>query len=132
VTCEQQNAALAKAGYTADQLALGGWDTTTCRSSKFGSAGSVMAVQFEPGGRIVQLSDGAIGWEGTYDILDATTVRARDQGWTFTYHYPIDGESLVMDMFDDAVPAGTPESDIWADRIAQTVIYESLPFTRQR
>lgn len=30
VTCEQQNAALTKAGFTDDQLTLGGWDRETC------------------------------------------------------------------------------------------------------
>jgi len=130
-TCAQQNAALAKAGFTTDQLALGGWDAATCRSTKFGSSGSVRVVQFQPSGQLVQLEDGTIGWEGTYEVLDAATVRARDQGWTITYQYTIDGDTLVIDMIQDDSPAGTPEADVWADRIAQTVIYESLPFTRQ-
>ena len=126
-TCAQQNAALATAGFTADQLALGGWDATTCSGM---THGSVHTVQFE-GGRLVELADGAIGWQGTYEVLDATTVRARDQGWTITYHYAIDGDTLVIDMIGDDGPARAPEADVWADRIAQTVIYESLPFTRQ-
>jgi hypothetical protein len=130
-TCAQQNAALTRAGYTAAQLALSGWDAATCRSAAYGSHGSVQTVQFQPGGAIVQRADGVVGWQGTYEIVDATTMRAHDQGWTITYHYTIDGDSLVIDMLDESAPNGTSEADIWADRVAQTVIYESLPFTKQ-
>ena len=127
-TCAQQNAALANAGFMAEQLRLGGWEAATCLGM---THGSVHTVQFGPGSQIVQLADGRIGWQGTYDVVDATTMRARDQGWTITYYYTIDGDTLIVDMTQIDAPAGTPEANVWADRIAQTVIYESLPFTRQ-
>jgi len=125
-TCADQNAALANAGFTAEQLDLGGWDAGTCHGMEYGS---VHSVRFE-GGRITEYEGTTTSWAGTYEIVDDATIRARGGVGTITYHYAIDGDQLVIDMVQLDL-TGKTEADVWADRIAQTVIYESLPFTSQ-
>ena len=46
-----------------------------------------------------------------------------------TYIYAVDGDRLTIDVVEDGFP-GMSEAELWGDRIAQTVIYESAPFTR--
>ena len=125
-TCADQNAALADAGFTAEQLDLGGWDAATCHGMDYGS---VHSVRFE-GARITEYEGDTTGWAGTYEVVDDTTIRARGGVGTITYRFAVDGNQLVIDMIQLSL-TGKTEADVWADRIAQTVIYESLPFTRQ-
>ena len=70
-TCEQQNAALTKAGFTADDLDLGGWDSATCGAMMHGSQ---FKVRFA-GERLLIFLVGAIGWDGTFQIVGATRSR---------------------------------------------------------
>jgi hypothetical protein len=147
-TCADQNAALQKAGFTAAQLDLGRWDAATCSDISFGGAplthGSVHRIRFmqavvvpiptgtSPSGTIIQYADGDVGWEGYYVLVDGGTFMAGDGARLpyLTYTFTIDGDQLVIDMVDNQFPAPT-EADLWSDTIAQTVIYESGPFTRE-
>jgi hypothetical protein len=66
------------------------------------------------------------GWEGTYEMVDDDTVTATESGHecTITYTYAFDGAQLTLDMVDDPCFPGVLD-----EQIAQTVIYESAPFT---
>jgi hypothetical protein len=141
-TCADQNAALQRAGYTADQLTLGEWDAATCDGMVYAQAVRVdflrtLAPEWADGSLRVLTDSGETVWEGFYHVVDSDTVVAGDSRDAsigvvprITYTVSIDGNQLVMDVVDDRLP-GLSESDRWADVIAQTVIYESLPFTRE-
>ena len=66
-----------------------------------------------------------MGWRGTYEVVDDDTVIATDPCGAITYDYTLDGDVLTLDMVDDE--CGTAASD---ELIAQTIIFESAPFTR--
>jgi hypothetical protein len=70
----------------------------------------------------------AFGWGGTYEIVDDTTVVATDPCGAITYEYAVDGDALTIDMVDDECggESGSREGEL----LAQTLIYESSPFTR--
>jgi hypothetical protein len=72
------------------------------------------------------LDDGApeVGWHGTYKVTDAGTVVATDPCGDITYAYAVAGSTLTLDVLED-------ECQDPVDLIAQTVIFESGPFTRQ-
>jgi len=137
-SCADQNAALNRAGYTAAQLDLAGWDAATCMDM---THGSVHEIRFTPGGygvrvgsdgRLLQLADGEVGWDGYYVVVDADTVIAGDgdRDPYLTYQVRIDADELVIDLVDNQFPA-VSEAELWGDTVAQTVIYESGPFTRK-
>ena len=134
-SCADQNAALQKAGFTTAQLALASWDAATCTDTSIGSTplthGSVHELQFSNGGGLVELADGALGWSGFYRLTDAGTFVAGDNGRApyITYTFTISGNTLVIDMVSDDIQ-GLTEQQRWSDTVAQTVIYESGPFTR--
>ena len=54
-----------------------------------------------------------------------------DGGFYITYQYAIAGDQLTIDMTEDTCPPCEPGADLLGERIAQTVIYETAPFTRQ-
>ncbi|HTI29436.1 MAG TPA: ABC transporter substrate-binding protein [Methylomirabilota bacterium] len=127
-TCEEQNAAVEAAGFTADQMALGGWSLTCADEPPHGSQFTII---FEAG-RLLIFQDGQLGWEGDYRLVDGDTFQAGDDsGYYITYQYQIDGEKLTTDMTLDTCPACDPGADLLGEQIAQTVIYESAPFTKQ-
>lgn len=139
-TCADQNAALQRSGFTAAQLALGGWDAATCMQMTHGKTHVIQFLEShvipEPSGAnangtLIQYADGAIGWEGYWVVVDADTFMAGDGGHApyLTYQFTITGDQLVIDMVDNKFPAET-EAGLLGDSIAQTVIYESLPFIR--
>ena len=64
-----------------------------------------------------------MGWRGTYEVVDDDTVIATDPCGAITYDYTLDGDVLTLDMVDDE--CGGAE-----DQLAQTIIFESAPFTR--
>ena len=70
-------------------------------------------------------------WAGAYEIVDEDTFVAGDTGDLYIeYTYSIDGDQLVIDMVRDDYP--TVSEEVLAGEIyAQTVIYESVPFTRE-
>jgi hypothetical protein len=67
-------------------------------------------------------ADEDVGWRGTYEVVDADTVIATDPCGAITYEYALDGDVLTLDMVDDQCPG-------LGEQIAQTVIFESAPFT---
>jgi peptide/nickel transport system substrate-binding protein len=126
-TCMEQNAAVEAGGFTGEQTALAGW-SPTCSELPFGSEFTII---FEAG-RLLQYSDGIIGWSGQYRIVDEDTFEAGDDGsYYITYKFSIDGDQLIIDMIQDGCPPCESEADLWGERIAQTVIYESAPFTKE-
>jgi hypothetical protein len=128
VTCDQQNATLAAAGFTADQLTLARWDPTCAQ----GSPGTQYAIRFASG-RLVIFLDGQVGWDGTYRIVDGDTFEAGDvagAGFFITYQYAVQGDTLTIDMVRDDYPNATAAA-LAGELVAQTVIYETSPFTRQ-
>jgi hypothetical protein len=68
----------------------------------------------------------SVGWRGTYEVVDEDTVIATDPCGPITYDYTVDGDVLTLDMVDDQCVEGGV-----GDQIAQTVIFESAPFTLQ-
>jgi hypothetical protein len=124
-TCTEQNAAVEAAGFTAEQMALAGW------SPDCSGFGSQVTIIFEAG-RLLEFADGDIGWEGDYRMVDEDTFQAGNDGsYYITYHYAIEGDKLTIDMTEDTCPDCTPGADLLSEQIAQTVIYESAPFTKQ-
>ena len=57
-TCELQNAALAKAGFTVEDLEAAGWDEATCGGMMHGTQ---ITLQFT-GDQLVVYQDGLVGW----------------------------------------------------------------------
>jgi len=126
-TCAEQNSAVEAAGFTAEQMTLGGWGPT-CGEMLHGSQFTIL---FEAG-RLYEYADGYLGWEGEFRFIDEDTFQAGDDGSFFiTYQYAIDGDKLTIDMIQDTCPPCGPGADLFGEQIAQTVIYETSPFTRQ-
>jgi hypothetical protein len=125
-TCAQQQAAADAAGFTADQLEAAGWDGT-CGGLMHGSE---FKVRFS-GDRLVVFQDGAVGWDGTYQVVDSDTFEAGDAtaGFYITYDYSMDDDELVIDMVRNDFPAASPD-ELAGEQLAQTVIYETATFTR--
>jgi hypothetical protein len=124
-TCAQQNAAVEAAGFTAEQMRVGGWDPTCAGGMPFGSQFTIRFAE----GALVQFSDDEEGWDGVYRIVDEDTFEAGDNGNLYiTYQYTIDGDELTIDMVEDNYPV---EAEVIGDSLAQTVIYETAPFTRE-
>jgi hypothetical protein len=125
-TCEQQNAALANAGFSSEDLERAGWDEATCGGLMHGSQ---ITLEFT-GDRLVVYQDGVVGWEGAFEVVDSDTFEAGDTGNLYiTYQYSLDGELLTVDMVGNDFP-GPPE-ELAGEMLAQTVIYESAPFAQQ-
>ena len=122
-TCAQRQAAVEAAGFTAEQL-------TSVRWSPHCPGG--WTIRFA-GGRLVLLgTDGSVGWDGKYRIIDDDdTFEAGDRGrYYITYRYAVDGDQLTIDMIRDDYPT-TSEVELLGERLAQTEIFETSPFTRQ-
>ena len=108
-TCTDQNAAVEAAGFTTEQMALAGW---TCRKGR--PPESQFTIIFEAG-RLLEFSDGGIGWNGLYRIVDEDTFQAGDDGsYYITYEYAIDGDQLTIDMTEDTCPRARLET-LWAN-----------------
>lgn len=124
-TCAEQNAAVEAAGFTAEQMNVAGWDPTCADGSPHGSEFTIRFAN----GALVAFQDGAPGWEGLYRIVDEDTFDAGDEthGFYITYRYTIEGDQLTIDMVEDDYPV---EAEVIGDSLAQTVIYETTPFTR--
>lgn len=127
ITPELEEQAAAAAG-------LGPTDVT--HESLFGGTGPVTIVLTFVDGQMIHSNnlegeEPEVGWEGEYEIVDEDTFVAGDTGDLYIeYTYEIQGDQLVIDMVRDDYP--TASEDELADEIyAQTVIYESAPFTRE-
>jgi hypothetical protein len=128
-TCAEQNAAVQAAGFTAEQMTLAGWSPTCTGGMPHGSK---LTIRFAAG-RLLIYQDGEVGWDGLYRIVSDQTFEAGDQGNAFyiTYHYAVDGNQLTIDMIRNDCPYCTSEADLQGELLAQTVIYETSPFTKQ-
>jgi hypothetical protein len=128
-TCTEQNAAVAAARFTAEEMAIASW-RPTCNEGKPDE--SQFTLIFEAG-NLLEFADGEIGWGGQYRIVDDDTFEAGDDGtYYITYKYSIDGDQLTIDMIQDGCPpCESRAADLAGERIAQTVIYESAAFTKQ-
>ncbi len=78
------------------------------------------------GDRLIQYEafDGGadgVGWQGTWQLIDADTIEATDIGTTIVYDFTLRDDVLAMDVISD--------SDA-SDLVPQVSIYETLPFTR--
>jgi hypothetical protein len=70
-------------------------------------------------------------WAGAYEIVDEDTFVAGDTGDLYIeYTYSIDGDQLAIDMVRDDYPTVSEEA-LAGEIYAQTVIYESVPFTKE-
>jgi hypothetical protein len=121
VVCEQSKAAIANAGYTAD-------DTRGAKVCGY----DVFELRFL-GGQLVIVLDGDVGWEGTYSVSNDRTFTAGDTGDEYiTYRYKIDGDLLTIDMVKDDCPESIcpTEADRLGENLVQTMIYETAPFER--
>jgi hypothetical protein len=126
-TCAQQNAALATAGFTTDQLQGDGWDAATCGRMKAGSKFELHLTDT----RLVIYQDGVVGWDGKYLVVDSQTFKAGDnRSFYITYRYAIVGGQLTIDMVEDKLPSASG-GVLLGEQIAQTVIYETAPFARK-
>ena len=126
-TCDQQNAAVTAAGFTKDDLEAAGWDKASCGSLMHGSD---FTVRFA-GERLVIFSDDVVGWDGAFRVVDSDTFEAGDSAGAYyiTYQFTVDGDQLTIDMVRDDFPAVSPD-ELVGEQLAQTVIYETAPFTR--
>ena len=123
-TCAQQQAAVEAAGFTAGQLTSVGW-SPSCPGG--------YTIRFASG-RLVEFStDGSVGWDGNYRIIDDDTFEAGDtvNGMYITYQYEVDGDRLTIDMVENTCPYCISEAERLGEQLAQTEIYETAPFTRQ-
>jgi hypothetical protein len=126
-TCAQQQAAVDAAGFSAEDLQAAGWDYATCGDLMHGAE---FTVRFA-GERLVHFNDDVVGWEGAFRVVDSDTFEAGDAGadYYLTYEFAIAGDQLTIDMVRDDFPASSPE-ELLGEQVAQTVIYESAPFSR--
>lgn len=127
-TCAGQNAALQAAGITADQMAAAGWSLTCATGMPHGTQLTIYFSSY----RLVIFQDGEEGWDGEYRIVDDQTFEAGDEGngYYITYSYVIDGDQLKIDMLSDDCPVCSTGAEVAGEQIAQTVIFETSPFTR--
>jgi hypothetical protein len=136
-TCEQQVAALEAAGFTTDQMAAGGVDPTCANGivadgAEHFSLGSQFTLIFLANGSLTLFEDGVRGWSARYSLGEGSTFEASDVSLASictTWRYMIDGDELTIEMADPGC-AGSEPSPI-NDQLAQTVIFQTSPFTRE-
>jgi len=124
VTCDPQNAAIAAAGFTAEQIAASGWTCAAGTTNRY-------RLQFEGNDRLRVYDKGVLAFPGQYHVVNETTVEVLSEGGDFclTYEYAIEGDQLTIRMTDHGCPT-TGEAPL-TDQVAQTAIFETSPFLRQ-
>ena len=127
-TCDEQNAALAGAGFSSGDLEAAGWDEATCGDMMHGTQ---FTLRFG-GDHLVVLNDGEVGWDGTFQVVDSDRFEAGDgdAGFYIEYAYQLDGDELTIDMVRNDFPTSS-EDELTGELVAQTVIYETAPFVRE-
>ena len=135
-TCEQQIAALEAAGFTTEQMVASKFDPTCANGIVAEGAdftiGSQFTVTFLATGSLTEFEDGVVGWNARYSLGGGSTFEATDVNQPSictTWRYTIDGDQLTFEMADPGC-AATDASPI-LDQLAQTVIFQTSPFTRQ-
>jgi hypothetical protein len=72
-----------------------------------------------------------VEWSGPYEVVDAGTVVAGEPPCgPITYDYQLDGGQLSIVVLDDACREGDGDTVPVGELIAQTMIYQTAPFTR--
>ena len=108
----------------------------TSHEDLFGGAGPITVVLTFEDGQMIHTTapegvEPEVGWSGLYEIVDDDTFVAGDTGDLYIeYAYAIDGDQLVIDMVRNDYPT-VSEEELAGEIYAQTVIYESAPFTRE-
>jgi hypothetical protein len=121
-TCADKLAAVRKAEFTDAQIAASGW---TCPPEP-----TRERMRFFAGRLLSFNTDGSVGWDGLYRIVDDETFEAGDNGtYYITYHYVLDGDQLTVTNVEDNSP-GKPGPGLWGEQIAQTAGWTTAPFTR--
>lgn len=119
VSCEQWNAAIAKGGFTPEELKANDKDVNTH------SCPATFKIRFL-GGRLAIFVNDELGWNGAYKITDDRTFVAGDDcDYCVLYHFTRTGDTLTIDVVKDEDPLGPVD-----DHIVQTGIYESVPWKR--
>jgi hypothetical protein len=127
VTCEQQQAVIEAAGFTADQMTTAGWACTNGSTSQF-------SIQFgyssNPHGLRIY-DKGVLAAPGSYRLVGDATLEVLSQrgDYCLTYAYAIDGDQLTIQMTNPGCST-TGEAPL-DDQVHQTAIFETSPFTRQ-
>ena len=125
-TCEQQNATIEAAGFTAEQISLSSWNCQSGLSNQY-------SVQFWTPleHSLMTIMDGTEQASQTdYRIVDDQTFEAfiPDDPFCIAFRYTIDGDKLTMDVENSCNSTGNPQ---WNDQVALTAILETSSFTRQ-
>lgn len=133
-TCQQQVAAIDAAGYTAEQMTSIGMDPTCANGlvtpgSGF-TLGSQFTLTFDTDGNLRQFDGGVSAFDGVFRPVDSSTFELTGPPTVcLTYRYVIDGDQLRIQMLDPGCPF--PGEAPLVDQLAQTVIFETSPFTKQ-
>lgn len=125
-TCEQQNAAVTAAGFTADQIALSGWNCPNGGSNRY-------SVRFWTpiAHSLMTILDGtAQASETDYRIVDDRTFEAfiPDDPFCIAFRYVIDGDQLTIEVEHGCASTGDAPLN---DQVALTAILETSPLMRQ-
>lgn len=108
----------------------------TSNEEQFGGAGPITVVLTFEDGQMIHTAapegvEPEVGWSGVYEIVDDDTFVAGDTGNLYIeYTYAVDGDQLFIDMVRNDYPTVSQE-ELAGEIYAQTVIYESAPFTRE-
>jgi hypothetical protein len=135
-TCEEQVAALEAAGFTTDQMAAGGVDPSCANGIVADGAdfsiGSQFTLTFLASGSLTLFEDRVVGWNARYELGEGSTFEASDvrlPSICLTWRYAIEGDQLTIELVDPGCTGG--EASPIHDQLAQTVIFQTSPFTRE-
>jgi hypothetical protein len=119
VTCEQMDAAIMHAGFTPEERKAISFDPAVA------GCPAAIVISFRDGRLTINLN-GTDEWgPGPYRVTDAHTFEAGDDcDYCVRYDFELAGDELRVDVVKDDDPGGLE------DYIAQTAIYESVPFER--
>ena len=128
VTCEQQNAVIQAAGFTADQMTSASWACPNGGTNQY--PGFQFGYSTNPHGFRIY-DNGVLAAPGSYRLVSDTTFTylSESNDYCLTYGYAIAGDQLTIQMTDPGCSLnGEAPLD---DPIHQTAIFETSPFTRQ-
>jgi hypothetical protein len=125
-TCEQQNATVQAAGFTAEQISLSGWSCSNGGTNHY-------SVRFwTPQTRsLMTILDGTAQASQTeYRIVDNQTLEQfyPDDPFCIALRYTIDGDQLTFEVEHGCASTGDAPLN---DQVALTAILQTSPFTRQ-
>jgi hypothetical protein len=109
-----------------EQMVPGGSSATVTLSFDAGELTITQHVGDEPG---------QVAWGGRYQVVDGDTFVAGDNwglplaGYYLEYTYVIDGGTLTIDLIRDDYPTRS-DRELQGETLAQTITFESAPFTR--